>query len=186
MSVRPAFSPPNRPSPKPCQGVESDSSGMGKLHHLINVMASNVNSEVSYDRRSLSRIALKEHPVPPPPKSVAISKSEIGRRVQSLRRERGMTQAELATMLDAHVQSVSQIERGVRGLTVQQVVRLARALGVPTDSILGDAKKGAPKSPRINGRLLRHLRRIEELPAAKQKALLEILDGLADRVSSPS
>ena len=118
--------------------------------------------------------------MPLPPKSVVMSKQEIGRRLQALRQERRMTQVELAEVLGAHAASISQVERGIRGLTVQQIVKLARALKVSTDTILGATRAAKEVRRSKNPRLLRRLDRIEELPAAQRRAVLKILDGLLD------
>ncbi len=104
----------------------------------------------------------------------------IGERLRAIRRERGMTQAELADLLGTHFTSVSQMERGLRGITVQQLIKLSTALGVtPNDVLLS----GPPPNPvsRRKSRVLKRLQRLEELSDAEQKAILEILDGLLRR-----
>ena len=121
--------------------------------------------------RSKERSAL-----PTPPKDVLLPKKKMGERLRALRDLRGLSQGQLASILGAHPQSVSQVERGVRGLTVQQVVKLARALKVSTDEILGE---GQPTRPVGNGsrRFIRRLQKIQELPPTQQKALLKLIDG---------
>jgi transcriptional regulator with XRE-family HTH domain len=110
-----------------------------------------------------------------------LSNKKIGERLRTIRRERGMTQAELADVLDTHFTSISQIERGQRGLTVQQLVKLASALNVtPNELLLNGKANPVPLSTR-RSRILRRLQRLEELPQAEQKAILKILDGLLDR-----
>lgn len=120
--------------------------------------------------------------MPHPPSIVEVSKEEIGRRLKALRRERNLTQTELAKMLGTHFTAISQIERGIRGLTIHQVVRLAKALRVDPNSLLGAgpqrrSKEGAPE-PRNSNRLLKRLQRIEELPAAQRRIVLGVLDSL--------
>ena len=117
--------------------------------------------------------------VPKPPKHEVLSKKKVGERLRAIRERRGLSQGHLARLLGAHPQSISQVERGVRGLTVQQIVKLARALQVSTDEVLGEQKRTlAPLNVR-NGdrRFLLRLRRIQELPPAQRKALLKLLDG---------
>jgi transcriptional regulator with XRE-family HTH domain len=113
--------------------------------------------------------------VPSPPKNVLLSKEQIGGRIRALRERRGWSQGKLAAVLGSHPQNVSQIERGVRGVSLQQVARLARVLEVTTDEILGarehDSGTGGDR------RLLRRLRRIQELSPARRSALLKMLDG---------
>src|SRR4051812_20712864 len=77
-----------------------------------------------------------ETPVPRPPKNVVVSKKQIGDRVRALRQARDMSQGDLATLLEIPPTNVSAIERGVRGLSLQQLVKLASALEVAPGEIL--------------------------------------------------
>jgi len=114
--------------------------------------------------------------VPRPAKHVVLSKKEIGERLRAVREERRITQVELAKTLGTHQASLSQIERGIRGMTLQQVVRLARALHVAPDRILGvDKGNGSQATPR-NERLMRRVRRIEHLSVKQQEAVIRMLD----------
>jgi transcriptional regulator with XRE-family HTH domain len=112
---------------------------------------------------------------------VVLSNKSIGERLRAIRRERGMTQAELAEVLDTHFTSISQIERGLRGITVQQLVKLANALQVTPNELLLNGKGSSPALSTRSSRILRRLQRLEELPQAEQKAVIKILDGLLDR-----
>lgn len=119
--------------------------------------------------------------MPRPAKEVVLSNKKIGERLRTIRRERGMTQSELAEAIGTHFTSISQIERGLRGLTIQQLVKLARALGVSPNEVLLDGHKAKEKISRKSSRLRRRLQRIEELPLSEQRAILKILDGLVER-----
>lgn len=115
----------------------------------------------------------------PRPKRIVLSKKEIGQRVRALRKEQGMTQVELAEALGTHQTSLSQIERGIRGVGVQHVIKLAKALKVSPDKLLAPAKPGATSTPR-NDKLLRRVRRIEKLPPDHQEAVVKMLDAFLD------
>lgn len=113
--------------------------------------------------------------MPSPAKDVLLSKEKIGERIRALRERKGWSQGKLAGLLKAHPQNVSQIERGVRGVSLQQVVRLVRVLEVSADEILGPREHDSG----IGGdrRLMRRLRRIQELPPTRRDALLKMIDG---------
>lgn len=117
--------------------------------------------------------------VPKPPKYLEFSKPEAGRRVRALRESRGMTQVELAKALGMPQSNVSEIERGGRGLTVHQTVKLARALKVSTDDILL-GKNGHRVSDKATPslKILRRLQGIERLPEARQRVVLKLVDAL--------
>jgi len=108
-------------------------------------------------------------------KQVVVSHLDIGGRIKLLRQERGMTQVELAQRLEITQSNLSAIERGVRGVTVNQIVRIAKALHASTDEILLAEKAPAPGA-RAKKRLMRRLLRIRELKDKDQRILLELLD----------
>jgi transcriptional regulator with XRE-family HTH domain len=89
-----------------------------------------------------------------------------------------MTQVELAAALGTHQTSLSQIERGVRGVGVQHMLKLAKALNVPPDKLLASGKQGAMRAR--NEKLLRRVRRIEKLPLEHQEAVVRMLDAFLD------
>lgn len=113
--------------------------------------------------------------MPKPPKETVLARDQLGARVKVLREQRGLSQGRLATLLNTHPQNISQVERGVRGLTLQQVVKLARALKISTDEILGESKHGVVA---LNGdrKLVRRLQRIQQLGPAQKRAVLKLLD----------
>ena len=92
-----------------------------------------------------------------------------------------MSQVELAKLVGTHQTALSQIEVGRRGVSVQQVVKLCRALKVVPDKLLGETQ-AAPAARRLrDGRLMRRLERIETLPEAKQRVLLQMIDAFIDK-----
>jgi transcriptional regulator with XRE-family HTH domain len=110
------------------------------------------------------------------PNQLVVSKKDIGLRVRLLRQQQGLTQVELADRLDMTQSNLSAIERGVRGVTVHQVVRIALALRASTDEILLADKAPEPER-RPSKRLMKRLQRIVELPDRDQRVILQLLDG---------
>jgi len=117
--------------------------------------------------------------MPKPAKEIVLSKKDLGGRLRALRLERGMTQDELARTIGTHFTSISAVERGVRGLSVQQIVKLATALKVSPDDFLHPKKTARPKpASRRDGLLLRRIERIRDLPPPQQRTVLDVLDSL--------
>jgi len=112
--------------------------------------------------------------LPQPPKNVLFSKQEAGQRIRALREARGITQVELAKALGIDQSNVSAIERGIRGLTVHQVLKLARELRVSTDEILSGAT--ASDNGSSDRRFLRRVRKIDTLSKRQKDALLLTID----------
>jgi transcriptional regulator with XRE-family HTH domain len=109
---------------------------------------------------------------------MAISNEQIGRRLRSVRRKKGITQQELASALGTNQGTISNIERGVRGVTVQQLVKLARALRVSTNEILEERK--SPKDGNVDlfkdRQFLRRFERINQLSKRDRQAILRTID----------
>lgn len=61
---------------------------------------------------------------------------EVGQRIMELRKNKGLTQAELAEMSDLTAQFVSYAESGKRAMRPENLMKIAAALGVSTDYIL--------------------------------------------------
>ncbi len=62
----------------------------------------------------------------------------FGGRVRAHRKAAGLTQEVLAHQAGLHWTYIGQIERGERNLTVKNVLRLARGLGVRPGALLED------------------------------------------------
>ena len=123
--------------------------------------------------------------MPRPPKDSKLSKKDIGARVRSLRDARNLTQATLAQALGLTQSNVSAMERGDRGVTIHQAVKLAKILGVTVDELLtgsrGDGPKGA--RPRYDKRFWRRLQQIETLPKGDKQALVKTIDAFLSKAS---
>ena len=64
------------------------------------------------------------------------NRNEFGKRVQKARKEKHLTQVELADLLGIEWQQISRIERGVYGCSNELLVPLSEELGVSTDYLL--------------------------------------------------
>lgn len=66
---------------------------------------------------------------------------ELGERLSLLRKQRGMTQMELAEALDISRQAVSRWEQGVSEPSTENLIRIGKLFGVPVDALVnGDAQ----------------------------------------------
>ena len=111
----------------------------------------------------------------PAARTAASAGETVGQRLARLRRERGLTQAELAGRLGIAQPIVSDYERGELRLHGQLIVRLTEILGVSADELLGLAPTPAA-GPQVQRRLVRRLRAIDRLPRRDQQALFRTID----------
>lgn len=60
----------------------------------------------------------------------------IGKRIGERRKQMGLTQEKLAEQMDVSIQMISNLERGVKAIRIDNLVRLSQILKVSTDYIL--------------------------------------------------
>ena len=79
----------------------------------------------------------------------------FGERIKALRKERGMTQEELAERLSVTRQTVSKWEQGTTQPDLDRVLELGRLFGVSTDYLLdggGPPRENRPSAPETPGK----------------------------------
>lgn len=72
------------------------------------------------------------------PKPKSSTTTEFGRRVRKLRTDLSWTQERLAATAGMHFTYVASVERGERNISLENIIRLARALGVDAGELLRD------------------------------------------------
>ena len=107
---------------------------------------------------------------------VDFDKETLGQRLARIRKERGLTQKDVAERTGLIQTLVSDYERGRLRLAADMIVRFAVALGISTDELLRPKASKAAPSPKISRKVLSRLERIESLPPYKQRALLTTID----------
>jgi transcriptional regulator with XRE-family HTH domain len=110
----------------------------------------------------------------------------IGARVAQLRKERGITQVEVASLLGVSQPVVSAYERGAVPLRAEQLAALAVRLRVSADVLLGLKGAAAPAAvapSTADARLARRLRDARTLPRRDKEALLRTLDAFLGRAA---
>jgi len=98
----------------------------------------------------------------------------FGARLAELRKERGLTQVQLAERLEITQQQLASYEVGRRRVPVSLLAPLAESLAASVEELLGAAPKAKKRGPAP--KLERHLERISQLPRARQRFVLEMLD----------
>ena len=119
----------------------------------------------------------------PTPRTRKLPKIDLGsepihERIARLRKQQGLTQAQLAKKTGFTQGQISAFENGARGISAELAARLAIALDVTTDELIGLNSKKNGKSYSVEFRLplVRRMKKIQDLPKRRQKEVLQGID----------
>jgi transcriptional regulator with XRE-family HTH domain len=113
---------------------------------------------------------------------VAISNEEraffvaFGERLAALRKERQLTQVQLAEQLGVSQQAVTAYESGQRRVPISTLPPLADTLGVSIEELIGTPAKHSAGKRGPAPRLQQQLEQVSRLPKARQKFVIQMLD----------
>lgn len=93
----------------------------------------------------------------------------------------GITQVQMAEVLDVSQQRFNAYEKGERRVPVSALPVIARALGVSIEDLIGETSKPGKRGPAP--KLQQQLERITQLPKPKQKFVMEMLNTVLAQAS---
>jgi len=99
---------------------------------------------------------------------------ELGARIAQLRKEQNLTQTQLAELTGMSQQSVASWEVGRLRPAVSMLPRLARILGVSTETLIGEEVRPAKRGP--TPKLQQQMERISQLSRTQQRFVMQMLD----------
>ncbi|MGL1892319.1 MAG: helix-turn-helix domain-containing protein [Spirochaetaceae bacterium] len=101
----------------------------------------------------------------------------VGERISEIRKSRGLTQEKLAGIIGIARVTLADYERGRSRIYDEMIVRIAIALSVSTDQILGCKKQEEIKEI-VSLRYTKRIKEIEEMPEHYKRTILKTLDDL--------
>ncbi len=111
--------------------------------------------------------------------------SIFGERLVDLRKQRGLSQMELARRIGSTQRAISYYEVVAPFPPAEVLVQIAQALRVPTDELLGLRRlKDGNGEDRKHLRLWRKFRKILDLPEKDQRAISRMIHSLASAKGS--
>jgi len=109
---------------------------------------------------------------------------DLGARIAQARKERNITQVQLAATLGIAQQTLAHYEGGRLRLPASLLSPLAEELQVSVEALLGRATAPAPAGKRGPvSQLQQQVNRISQLPRAKQRFVMEMLDTVLAQAS---
>ncbi|MCE9582093.1 MAG: helix-turn-helix domain-containing protein [Planctomycetes bacterium] len=101
------------------------------------------------------------------------SRKSFGKRVRALRKYRGWTQEELAVKAHMDSKSMGAIERGERNVTIDNVAKLARGLGVEMHQLFLFDARGIQPAEEVSEQRILDL--VKTAPGRRKTLALAIL-----------
>ena len=108
-------------------------------------------------------------------KTMMIGNETFGQRLARIRKEKGLTQVELAQKMGIIQVLISDYERDKLRPYHEIVAKLAQAMEVTADELLG-LKTTAVSNKKPSLKLMRRMKKIAGLPPTQQKTLLRTID----------
>lgn len=100
----------------------------------------------------------------------------LGTHVATLRKARGMTQAELARGIGVSQQAVFAYELGQRRISVLVLAKLSKIFSTSVEDIVRLSKPPRVRAGRLSPRCIRHAERLQALTKTQQRFLIRIID----------
>jgi len=102
----------------------------------------------------------------------------LARKIVALRKERNLTQKELARIVGVHFSHMSRYERSISLPSVEVVKKIAQMFGVSTDYLLLDDSETMVRAHLADQELLRQFQQISIMSEREKSAVKTILEGL--------
>lgn len=99
----------------------------------------------------------------------------IGEQLRNLRKERGLSQEELAHLASLHPTYIGQVERGEKNITVETLDKITRALEISLEELFRFIQPAALDGSN-NFNLSEIINRLLLLSADEQKKVLNVID----------
>jgi len=106
--------------------------------------------------------------------------ADLGRNLREIRKQRRLTQQQLAELLDVQQRVISRWETGVAKPQLNHIVRLAKVLEVSLDCLVFGDEASVP-TPRFeirNRRLKELCQQVDGLDQADQEVICTVMDSL--------
>lgn len=105
----------------------------------------------------------------------------LGKHIATLRKARGMTQAELARAIGVSQQCVFAWEWSERRVSVLILLKLAKVFATSVDELIGLSKPMRVAKGRLSPKAMRHAERLQALAPMQKRFVIKIIDVLEDK-----
>jgi transcriptional regulator with XRE-family HTH domain len=111
------------------------------------------------------------------------SKVDFGKRLKSIRRSKGLTQHQLAEMLNTSQRMIAHYERQNNRPRIDKIKAIADVLGIPIEELVETESRKANKkqTEEASYSIMKRVKVIENLPLRDQRAIFRLINSLAEK-----
>lgn len=102
----------------------------------------------------------------------------LGAHIARLRKDRGLTQAELARAIGVSQQAQFAYEMAERRVSVMLLTKIARVFSISVQELVSMARPVRVRKCKVSPRALRHAERLQALRVTDQRFVVRIIDAL--------
>lgn len=104
------------------------------------------------------------------------NKMDFADRLKDLCKRKGISQGELAELIDVHFTQVSRYERGETKPNVEAMTRLAKALDTTVDFLMNGTPDDVVKDAGLGKELISRFKEVQDLETEDKKTILSLMD----------
>lgn len=102
--------------------------------------------------------------------------TELSSRLRTLRKQRGISQAALATQTNVHFTQISRYERGESKPNADAITKLATALDTTVDYLMNGTTGDVAENAGLEKEIISRFKEVQQLPSEEKRTVLSLLD----------
>ena len=108
---------------------------------------------------------------------------DFGKRLKDIRRAKGLTQDQLAELLNTSQRMIAHYERQNNRPRIDTIKTIAEALNVPIEELVGSKEKNSKKAQEenVSFSIMKRVKVIEKLPLRDQRAIFRLINSLTHK-----
>jgi len=108
--------------------------------------------------------------------------NELGKKLRTLRKQKGFTQEKLAEISGVSMRVVEHYEKYAKRPSIDKIKKISKALGVSDEELLSSENLKHIKTPKdVPFKALKKIRVIEQLPKREQDMIYNMINTLAQK-----
>jgi len=105
-----------------------------------------------------------------------VNKTEFAYRLKELRKKKGISQDELAVLIEVHFTQVSRYERGETKPNAEAMTKLAKALDTTVDFLMNGTADDVVKDAGLEKEQISRFKEVQDLETEDKRKVLSLMD----------